>query len=162
LVSSKSDKALPSIEKLSQIMRYMYKDSDAPKVNLQNEIGYITSFIDLQIIRLSNTKSILYQCSGNIAQYSIAPLLLIPFIENMFKHGILNQIEKPLEINISTINGTLQLITSNFINTLHKDQASGIGLDNVKKRLALLYPDKHTLKIETKDNIYKTTLQIKL
>jgi two-component system, LytTR family, sensor kinase len=162
LVSSKSDKALPSIEKLSQLMRYMYKDSDAPKVNLQNEIDYITSFIDLQIIRLSNTKSILYQCSGNIAQYSIAPLLLIPFIENMFKHGILNQIEKPLEINISTINGTLQLITSNFINTLHKDQASGIGLDNVKKRLALLYPDKHTLKIETKDNIYKTTLQIKL
>jgi two-component system, LytTR family, sensor kinase len=162
LVSSKSDKALPSIEKLSQLMRYMYKDSDAPQVSLQNEIDYITSFIDLQSIRLSNNKSVQYSFSGNIGQYKIAPLLLIPFIENMFKHGILNQVEKPLQINIDIKNDTLFLSTSNYINTLHKDEASGIGLDNVKKRLALLYPDKHILKIESKENIYTTHLQIKL
>jgi two-component system, LytTR family, sensor kinase len=162
LVSSKSDKALPSIEKLSQLMRYMYKDSDAPQVSLQNEIDYITSFIDLQTIRFSHKESVQYYFSGNISQHSIAPLLLIPFIENMFKHGILNHVEKPLQINIAVENGTLHLTTSNFINTLHKDEASGIGLDNVKKRLALLYPDKHTLKIETKENIYTTSLQIKL
>jgi two-component system, LytTR family, sensor kinase len=162
LVSSKSDKALPSIEKLSQLMRYMYKDSDAPQVSLQNELDYIASFIDLQSIRLSNKESVQYSFSGNISQYSIAPLLLIPFVENMFKHGVLNQIEKPLIIKIDINNGTLYLATSNFINTLHKDEASGIGLDNVKKRLALLYPDKHTLKIETKENIYTTNLQIKL
>jgi two-component system, LytTR family, sensor kinase len=162
LVSSKSDKALPSIEKLSQLMRYMYKDSDAPQVSLQNEIDYITSFIDLQTIRFSHKESIQYSFSGNISQYSIAPLLLIPFIENMFKHGILNQVEKPLQINIDIKNGMLHLSTFNFINTLHKDEASGIGLDNVKKRLVLLYPDKHTLKIETKENMYNTNLQIKL
>jgi two-component system, LytTR family, sensor kinase len=162
LVSSKSDKALPSIEKLSQLMRYMYKDSDAPQVSLQNEIDYITSFIDLQRIRLSNKESIQYSFNGNIGQHKIAPLLLIPFIENMFKHGVLNQVEKPLQINIETKNDTLFLSTSNFINTLHKDDASGIGLDNVKKRLVLLYPDKHTLEIETKENIYTTNLQIKL
>jgi two-component system, LytTR family, sensor kinase len=162
LVSSKSDKALPSIEKLSQLMRYMYKESDAPQVSLQNEIDYIASFIDLQSIRLSNKESVQYSFSGNIGQYNIAPLLLIPFIENMFKHGILNQVEKPLQINIDIKNDTLFLSTSNYINTLHKDEASGIGLDNVKKRLALLYPDKHTLKIETKENIYTTNLQIKL
>jgi two-component system, LytTR family, sensor kinase len=162
LVSSKSDKALPSIEKLSQLMRYMYKDSDAPQVSLENEIDYITSFIDLQSIRLSNKESIQYSFSGNMGQYKIAPLLLIPFIENMFKHGILNQVEKPLQINIIIENGTLYLTTSNFINTLHKDEASGIGLDNVKKRLVLLYPDKHTLAIKTNENIYTTHLQIKL
>jgi two-component system, LytTR family, sensor kinase len=162
LVSSKSDKALPSIEKLSQLMRYMYKDSDAPQVSLQNEIDYISSFIDLQRIRLGNKESVQYHISGNIGQYKISPLLLIPFIENMFKHGILNQIEKPLKIKIDIINGTLDLSTSNFINTFHKDEASGIGLDNVKKRLALLYPDKHTLRIEIKENIYTTNLQIKL
>jgi two-component system, LytTR family, sensor kinase len=162
LVSSKSDKALPSIEKLSQLMRYMYKDSDAPQVSLQNEIDYITSFIDLQSIRLSNAASIQYHCTGNIAQHNIAPLLLIPFIENMFKHGILNQLEKPLTIKIEVENGSLNLSTSNHINTLHKDEASGIGLDNVKKRLVLLYPDKHTLKIDTQENIYTTRLQIKL
>jgi two-component system, LytTR family, sensor kinase len=162
LVSSRSDKALPSIEKLSQLMRYMYKDSDAPQVSLQNEIDYIASFIDLQSIRFSNGASIQYHCNGNLAQHSIAPLLLIPFIENMFKHGILNHVEKPLKINISVKNDILFLCTSNFINTLHKDEASGIGLDNVKKRLALLYPDKHTLKIEATENMYTTNLQIKL
>jgi two-component system, LytTR family, sensor kinase len=162
LVSSKSDKALPSIEKLSQLMRYMYKDGDAQQVSLQNEINYITNFIDLQSIRLGNKESIQYNFSGNMGQYKIAPLLLIPFIENMFKHGILNQVQKPLQINIDIKNDTLFLSTSNFINTLHKDEASGIGLDNVKKRLALLYPDKHTLKIEAKENIYTTNLQIKL
>ena len=162
LVSSKSDKALPSIEKLSQLMRYMYKDSDAPQVSLQDELNYITSFIDLQSIRLSNKESIQYQFSENIGQYNIAPLLLIPFIENMFKHGVLNQVQKPLQINITIHNYTLELTTTNFINTLHKDDASGIGLDNVKKRLILLYPNKHKLIIEIKDNIYTTNLQIKL
>ncbi len=160
LVSSKSDKALPSIEKLSQLMRYMYKESDATYVSLQNEIDYITSFIELQSIRLSNAESVQYHFNGNIGTQKIAPLLLIPFIENMFKHGILNQIEKPLKIDITINNVELILSTSNFINTLHKDEASGIGLDNVKKRLVLLYPDKHTLKIETKENIYTTYLKI--
>jgi two-component system, LytTR family, sensor kinase len=162
LVSSKSDKALPSIEKLSQLMRYMYKDSDAAQVRLQSEIDYLTSFIDLQSIRLSHKESVQYNCTGNTGQQTIAPLLLIPFIENMFKHGILNHAEKPLQINVVVNNGTLQLTTANFINSLHKDAASGIGLDNVKKRLALLYPDKHTLSIEIKENIYTSNLQIKL
>jgi two-component system, LytTR family, sensor kinase len=162
LVSSKSDKALPSIEKLSQLMRYMYKESDATYVSLQNEIEYIASFIELQSIRLSHMESVQYHFEGNIGSQKIAPLLLIPFIENIFKHGILNQIETPIKIDIVENNGTLSLTTSNFINTLHKDESSGIGLDNVKKRLALLYPDKHTLKIETTENIFTTTLQIKL
>ncbi len=162
LVSSKSDKALPSIEKLSQLMRYMYKESDATFVSLQNEIDYIASFIELQSIRLSNMESVQYHFNGNIGTQKIAPLLLIPFIENMFKHGILNHIEKPLKIDVTVNKVQLTLTTSNFINTLHKDEASGIGLDNVKKRLALLYPDKHTLSIESNENIYTTHLQIKL
>ncbi len=162
LVSSKSDKALPSIEKLSQLMRYMYKDSEAQQVSLQNEIDYIKNFIDLQSIRLSNKDSIHFSLTGDFEQYKIAALLLIPFIENMFKHGILNRVENPLEIHISIESGVLHLDTSNYINTLHKDEASGIGLDNVTKRLLLLYPNKHTLQIETKENIYTTSLQITL
>lgn len=160
LVSSKSEKALPSIEKLSQLMRYMYKDSEAQQVSLQDEIDYIKSFIDLQCIRLSNVDSIKYSFSGNFGQNKIAALLLIPFVENMFKHGILNKVENPLEIHITIEKGILYLKTSNYINTLHKDEASGIGLDNVTKRLLLLYPSKHTLKIEIKENIYTTSLQI--
>jgi two-component system, LytTR family, sensor kinase len=162
LVSSKSDQALPSIEKLSQLMRYMYKESDATLVSLQDEMAYIDSFIDLQTIRFSNKESVVYQFDGIIGTQKIAPLLLIPFIENMFKHGILNQVDKPLKIMITLSNGVLHLTTSNYVNTFHKDLSSGIGLANVKKRLQLLYPDKHVLQIEANDITYTTQLQITL
>jgi two-component system, LytTR family, sensor kinase len=161
LVSSKSDKALPSIEKLSHLMRYMYKDSDAEQVSLQREIEYINSFIELQIIRLNNKESVQYHFEGNIANQTIAPLLLIPFIENMFKHGVLNNPEKPLQIKITVINNNLSLHTVNYINNNIKDNSSGIGLNNVKKRLALLYPE-HILLIQQDENIYQCNLQLNL
>ncbi|NOT92931.1 sensor histidine kinase [Ferruginibacter sp.] len=162
LVSSKSDKALPSIEKLSHLMRYMYKDSDAEQVSLQREIEYINSFIELQTIRLSNKDSIHYSFEGNITQQTIAPLLLIPFIENMFKHGILNNPDKPLQIKINVQENKLTLSTSNCINNNSKDNSSGIGLNNVKRRLELLYPDQHILQLQQDENMYHCNLQINL
>lgn len=161
LVSSQSDQALPSIEKLSHLMRYMYKESDTDMVSLQREIEYITSFIELQSIRLSHKESIQYQFKGTIGQQNIAPLLLIPFIENMFKHGVLNNPDKPLQINITLQQDHLTLTTSNYINHNLKDSASGIGLNNVKKRLALLYPG-HILNITQDQNIYHCNLQLNL
>lgn len=161
LVSSKSDKALPSIEKLSHLMRYMYKDSDAEQVSLQREIEYINSFIELQIIRLSNKESVQYHFEGNVINQTIAPLLLIPFIENMFKHGVLNNPEKPLQIKITVANNNLSVHTTNYINKNSKDNSSGIGLNNVKKRLELLYPE-HILTIQQDENIYQCNLQLNL
>jgi sensor histidine kinase YesM len=161
LVSSKSDKALPSIEKLSHLMRYMYKESEAGQVSLQREIEYINSFIELQSIRLSNQNSIQFQFEGTIGDQTIAPLLLIPFIENMFKHGVLNNPEKPLQIKITLHNDSLNLTTSNHINKNNKDSASGIGLNNVKKRLSLLYPH-HILNVLHDENIYQCNLQLNL
>ncbi len=162
LVSSGSDKALPSIEKLSQLMRYMYKDSEAEFVNLQNEKDYLDNFIELQRIRLSKQESIQYDFEGNITDQKIAPLMLIPFVENMFKHGILNNPEKPLIIKIAAGAKKIDMQTSNFINTLHKDEASGIGLQNVQKRLLFLYPKMHTLTISNDGEIYICNLQINL
>ncbi len=162
LVSSGSDKALPSIEKLSALMRYMYKDSEADFVSLQNEKDYLDSFIELQRIRLSNQQSVQYIFEGNITNQKIAPLILIPFIENMFKHGIINHVDKPLQIKIAVNGTTLEMQTSNFINTLHKDEASGIGLQNVQKRLSLLYPNNHALTINNNAEIYICQLQINL
>jgi len=162
LVSSQSDKALPSIEKLSQLMRYMYKDSDAEQVSLQREIDYINSFIELQAIRLSNQQSLHYQLEGSISNQTIAPLLLIPVIENMFKHGVLNNPSKPLQINIAVAGNQLNLSAVNYINHNSKDASSGIGLANVKKRLELLYTAKHTLDIRENEDIYECNLQINL
>ncbi len=162
LVSTRSDMALPSIEKLSHLMRYMYKESDAGQVSVVRELEYISSFIDLQTIRLRNKDSVQYTCCGVAEGQTIAPLLLIPFVENMFKHGILNQPEKPLQARIRIDGERLQLYTANHINTRVKDDASGIGLENVQKRLALLYPGQHSLIIRQHNGIYECTLDIKL
>jgi two-component system LytT family sensor kinase len=162
LVSSNSDKALPSIEKLSHLMRYMYKDSNAEKVSLQNEIEYISNFIELQSIRLNDKNVVQYRLEGTITQQTIAPLLLIPFAENMFKHGLINNADKPLQITIQVQGDRLTLHTANHINHSGKNSASGIGLNNVKKRLELLYPGKHSLNIQDDENTYQCNLQINL
>ena len=162
LVSSGSDKALPSIEKLSELMRYMYKGSEEEKVNLTDELAYINNFIELQKIRLSNKESIHYGLKGNTEDQKIAPLLLITFIENMFKHGVLNNLEKPLQIDISVYDKKLLLITSNYINTAQNDTSSGIGLENVKSRLEILYQNKHKFRIIEDEILYSCNLEINL
>ena len=162
LVSSNSAKALPSIEKLSELMRYMYKSSESNKVNLTDELDYINSFIELQKIRLSNIECLQYKIRGNTEGQTIAPLLLLTFIENMFKHGVLNNNNKPLQIDISVLNNKLELCTANYINTTQKDSSSGIGLENVKTRLELLYPHKHTLTIQQTTETYTCNLAINL
>lgn len=162
LVSSGSDKALNSIEKLSQLMRYMYKDSEEEKVLLTDELNYISSFIDLQKIRLNDADILHYSVPENIGNLKIAPLVLIPFIENMFKHGIINNPAKPLEIKIDVQENKLHMETSNFINTSRKDEASGVGLVNVRKRLDLMYAGNYELKETVKNGKYCSELILNL
>lgn len=162
LVSSNSDKALPSIEKLSQLMRYMYKDSEEEMVNLDEELNYIKSFAELQKIRLNDPSILQMSVPESTGNYKIAPLILIPFIENMFKHGIINAADKPLKINIELSGSKLILTTSNYINNAVKDEASGVGLTNVHKRLELLYVGNYTLD-QTSDGVqYQNKLILNL
>lgn len=162
LVSSGSKKALTSIEKLSELMRYMYKDSEQAKVSLAEELGYINSYVDLQRIRLSDPAIINYQTPVNTGHHEIAPLLLIPFIENMFKHGNINSAEKPLQIKIEIKENKLCMTTCNYISNGVKDEASGVGLPNVRKRLELLYPGNYSLEEIIKDGQYFNNLVINL
>jgi two-component system, LytTR family, sensor kinase len=162
VASNKNSDALMGIDKLSQLMRYMYKDGEAELVNLQNEISYINSFIALQSIRIPNKESILFSINGQIANQKIAPLILIPFIENIFKHGITNKMETPVTITIYIHSNEIELNCTNHININKKDEASGVGLTNVKKRLQLIYPNKHTLSITENENLYQTILTINL
>jgi LytS/YehU family sensor histidine kinase len=162
LVSSQSEKALPVIEKLSQLMRYMYKDAEGDKVLLKDEIEYVSSYLDLQRVRLSDAAVLQYSLPTDIGNQKIAPLILVPFIENMFKHGIINNASKPLIITIELEADCLTLNTSNFINTAEKDYSSGIGLQNVRKRLDLLYPNNYKLQELKEDDQYRTELEINL
>jgi len=158
----KSDKAPESILKLSSLMRYMLKDSSEKKVLLSKELDYIKDFIDLQRLRYPNGGHINFLVSSDKETYEIAPLLLIPFIENGFKHGETNNPDFPLQISIAAENGRLQLFVKNIKAKGNKDESNGIGLVNVQKRLALLYPDSHELSIKEDEVNYICQLTIYL
>ncbi len=162
LVYHKSDKSLPAILKLSELMRYMTRESDADHIQLSKEIQYIKNFIELQLLRTSENACVQFTLHGEPDNMNIAPLLLIPFIENGFKHGLVTDEHAPFIITISIINKNLTLYTHNKIRTGQKDHSGGVGLQNVKRRLELLYPDRHELQIQHTSEEYSCTLLIKL
>ena len=155
------------IEKLANLMRYMLYESNVGSIELSKEVEYIESFIELQKMRLSSEiqSAVEFSVSGDPGSYKVAPLILIPFVENAFKHGI--RLGKPSDIliNLKVTSGNLYFEVANSIaeaqNGLgHKN--GGIGLENVKKRLALLYPDRHQLNISRKNDKFGISLILNL
>lgn len=162
LAYQKSDQAPQAILKLSEIMRYMLYDSEDKKVPLHKEIQYLHSFISLQKVRFKDTIFVDLLEEGNTAGLYIEPLLLIAFVENAFKHGVLQDPADPVLIQIIVEQRTLQLYVQNKINQEQKDETGGIGMPNIQRRLALLYPDKHTLSTTQKDSHYICELTLQL
>jgi sensor histidine kinase YesM len=165
LVRLKSEKLEPTIFKLSSLMRYMLYQSDEKKVPLQKEIEYLKSYIDLQQLRFGEKVAI--HLAVNIAdeQLEIEPMLLIPFVENAFKHGTGYIAEPRIEIELSEKGHNLFFSVKNKFSDNQdepKDDTSGIGLTNVERRLALLYPQAHELHILQKDGWFNISLQLKL
>jgi two-component system LytT family sensor kinase len=158
----KDDKAPESILKLSHLMRYMLKDSTAEKVALKNEIDYIRNFIDLQKIRYKADCFINFTVNIQDEAYHLPPLLFIPFVENAFKHGVVTDAESPLEITIIQNSNEIKLGVKNKKNKDQKDESSGIGLNNVQRRLELLFPQKHRLQINESASVYICDLTIQL
>jgi len=168
LVRKKSDLAEESLLKLASLLRYMLYESDEDKVNIQNEIQYLSDYIDLQKIRFGTTVSI----EKNIdleeqVEGAIEPMLLIPFVENAFKHGT-SVIDSP-EIHIFIHKIQNQLIVevknkyvSNSEVDNKNDKNHGIGLINVKRRLELLYPQNHVLEIKDQNGWYSVYLSLEI
>lgn len=165
LARKKSDNTENAIIKLSQIMRYMLQDSKDESVCLDQEAEYLRNYIDLQRMRISDKVKVTFSVEGHPEQISIAPLLLIPFVENAFKHGISYLDEAEISITLMAFPEELHFKVINRIAKLVKelpDPGSGIGLKNVKRRLELLYPGKHQLIISESDNQYEIGLVINL
>jgi two-component system, LytTR family, sensor kinase len=159
LVYQKSEQALPAILKLSELMRYNMKDSQTDKIALDKELDYIKSFIHLQTLRIQNAQ-VHFAVTGNTSALKIAPLLLIPFVENSFKHGITDNPDKPFEITLAAENDTVSFTVKNYIRQGNKDESSGVGLQNVQRRLQMIYPGKHQLTITNNNGQYICQLQI--
>lgn len=165
LVRLKSDELEPTIFRLSSLMRYMLYEADAETVLLQKEVEYLQNYIDLQRQRIGNKVKLNVSMMEPGAFCHIAPMLLIPFIENAFKHGV-GQIDKPqIDIALAVQQDELHFSVRNKFNPASKevkDKTSGIGLANVQRRLNLLYGNRHELRIAREDNWFTVSLQLNL
>jgi two-component system, LytTR family, sensor kinase len=158
-----SDLASDAIMKLSQLLRYMLYESDVKLVSLDKEIEYLNNYIELQKMRISGDVKIVFLTKGNLSENVIEPMLLIPFIENAFKHGIDYSKKSDISIDLNLSGNTLHLKVENGITpNRENDKASGIGLNNVRRRLNLLYPERHELTIEKNKEKYIINLEITL
>lgn len=162
LAYQKSEKTPEAILKLSDIMRYMLYESNEEVVLLEEEINYLKNYIELQKLRFKEKVYVDLHVEIDEKDHRIMPLLLISFLENAFKHGVSTDASKPIRIDIRVQNGRLHFNAENAKSQLNKDQTKGVGLTNLKRRLQLGYPDKHTINIVESENYYSSELFIYL
>jgi len=162
LAYQKSDTTPEAILKLSEIMRYMLYESNDSKVDLAKELQYLQNYIDLQKIRFGNKAFVEFKITGEVGAQKIVPLLLIAFIENAFKHGVANDPSMPIRLFINLDGANLHFYTENKKHMNNRDIEGGIGLQNVKRRLDLLYTGKYKLDIQDKPDTYICELSLVL
>jgi LytS/YehU family sensor histidine kinase len=166
LIEINTKDAQEAVLKLSKLMRYLLYESEHGKTNLSSEISFMSHYVDLMKLRLSQKVELKVdfpQVENNI---EIPPLLFIPFIENAFKHGISYREKSFIHISMTVENNKIKFSCFNSLGQTSdknsNENHSGIGLENVKKRLNLLFPDKHTLSIEKSDSEYMVLLEIEI
>lgn len=163
LITSDQEKASDAVIKLSEIMRFTLYETNNERISLDKEVNYLENYIALQQLRLKNPYFVRFDKSIDCKGKTIAPMLFIPFVENAFKHGLKNIVAPGIEIELSCENNILSFEVINRYSVIeehNKDATSGIGLVNTKKRLELLYPEKHKLEIRKSAGIYKVKLDI--
>ncbi|HPT31723.1 MAG TPA: histidine kinase [Prolixibacteraceae bacterium] len=162
---SKSD-AQEAVLKLSKMMRYLLYESEQGKIQLRHEIGFMRNYIDLMKLRLSDKVELKVDFPEAMTDDQIPPLLFIPFIENAFKHGVSYRGKSFIRISLTKENSQVKFLCANSMNKRSDpdlvDNHSGIGLENVKKRLKLLFPENHTLVIRESDDAFEVDLEINL
>jgi hypothetical protein len=150
---------------LSDLLRYiLYECADAT-VPLEKELSMLKKYVELEKLRYGNRLDVAFTVTGETKDLWIAPLLLLPFIENSFKHSTSEHIEQcwiNMHVHVAADKFTFQVINSRIDKIPGEQLAGGIGLQNVRKRLALLYPEKHDLKITEEEELFSLKLQIAL
>lgn len=149
-----AEKTSDGIQKLGDMMRFMLHENQLTSIPLSREIDYLKNYLDLQLLRFGTQSNLDLSIQINESQCTgeIAPMLIIPFVENAFKHGISAKGKSWIRLNLRCISGSVHL---DLVNSVHPDKPisensrdeSGIGLENVKKRLQILYPERHQLNI---------------
>jgi LytS/YehU family sensor histidine kinase len=167
LARKKSDQLESSLIMLSELMRYMLYDTQGKKVALQTEIRYLNSYIELQRLRFGNDIAVNSRIEEDqwTGSYTIEPMLLIPFVENAFKHGAGTSEQPQIGIDLSVKEGWMHFVVRNTYDEMvsaGKEENTGLGLNNVRTRLTLLYPKDHTLNIRKERDWFHIILNLKL
>ena len=155
------EKTAEGISVLSEMMRYVFDKTGEDKVALQEEIQYISDYIYLQQLRFNKQVVVEFDHPETVSSFYIAPMLLIPFVENAFKYGVSNQDKTTIQIRITFEEGHFVFdIKNQKAERTETIPSSGVGLDNVKKRLNLIYQDQHSLKVDEDEDTFKVRLVI--
>lgn len=162
LAVKKSDSTPEAVTKLAAIMRYVITDASHDFVSLEKEINYVSSYVELEKLRLTKKVHLSYTVEGDVSGKRINPMLFIPLIENTFKHGVSTSEASTIDIRLIAGKNTLCLSTSNTL--VHRDKSTnnGLGIENVKRRLNLLYNGKHELKISETEKEFSVNLVLTL
>lgn len=161
LFLTNNENALASLEKFISMMRYIHTSSTCDMVPLCDEVDYIRQYVGLQSLRLNEMTTVELDIAIENKCIAVPPMLLITFVENCFKHGVSPIEESRIAISIKEHGGVLKFRTSNHIFPV-KHIGENMGIDNCRKRLALLYPNRHRLSIKTEDGSFIVKLQINL
>ena len=162
LTYQKSDEAPAALLKLSDILRYMLDEDNINKVLLEKELRYLKDYIDLQAMGNKNNIFVTLVLAGEVNSQQIIPLLLIPFVENIYKHGVIDDHAKKAQVNITIDVNNFTLTATNHIKYQQKDGTGGIGLKNTQRRLQLQYPGKHSFVVKEDNGVFTCMLSINL
>lgn len=162
LTLNRSDKAPEAVLLYSQIIRYVFDKIDVNHVSLQEEIDYINDYIELQTLRFTDTLIVEFEIKGDVENHQIAPLILVPFIENAFQYGISNHYLSTISISIEVSDNSIHFTSKNKKYKKNEFQHIGknIGIKNTKRKLNLIYPDKHQLSIKETNETFRLDLVI--
>jgi two-component system, LytTR family, sensor kinase len=163
LISINAEDSQKAVLRLSKLMRYLLYDSEHGNTKLSNEIDFMNNYIDLMKLRMTNKIVLTVNFPEKYEDRSIPPLIYIPFIENAFKHGVSNREKSFIDINMTTEKDAILFSCANSLFKTREESdpsQSGIGLENVTKRLNLLFPGKHEIKINKTEKEFEVLLQI--
>ena len=162
LVLSGSEKTESAFVKFSGILGYMYSQGESDFIPAESELDYIQQYVDLQKLRLNHHTKVLFSAHVSSPKILIPPMILITFVENVFKYGTSSDTDCSIKININITEDTLLLETENEVMRRNDDKKPGIGITNCRKRLELLYPGRYELAAGENDCIYRVRLDIRI
>jgi len=164
LIDKSNTTARETLHKFSDMLRYQLYEMNGDKIPIEKEIKYLQDYMDLQQLRKDDKYAVSFNCAAGVKGFSIEPLLLVPFVENAFKHiSHYNDKTNFVKVDLFYTNGDFTFFAENSKESQSTTEApGGIGLTNVKRRLELLYPGKHELKIEETNEIFSVKLNLQL